>query len=97
MKNIANALNLKDIIGRIDVLQVEMQRLWGIMTVAQMLLHSLGQIRFCPDEGLSKTLYLASIQWLVKQAVGFRIPWTRNSPTAPAMISLAEFVLDFDA
>lgn len=95
MKNIADSEQNSEIIRRIELLKVDTARLWGTMTTAQMLLHCRLQIGLGTGEVKSKQLYPAPIQWIVKHTVGFRIPWSRNLPTAPAMVSTKKDGLDF--
>jgi hypothetical protein len=96
MKNIADTTDFNAVIQRINALTSDAPRLWGTMTPAQMLLHCRIQIGFGTGEVKSKKLYPAPIQWLIKQTVGFRIPWSKNLPTAPAMVSTAKDGLDFE-
>jgi len=95
MKNIAEPTHLAEIKRRIEALQNDSPRKWGTMSPAQMLLHCRLQIELGTGEVKSKKLYPAPIQWIVKHTVGFRIPWSRNLPTAPAMVSTKNDGLDF--
>ena len=95
MKSIADSELNSEINRRIELLKVDTARLWGTMTPAQMLLHCRLQIGLGTGEVKSINLYPAPIQWIVKHTVGFHIPWSRNLPTAPAMVSTKNDGLDF--
>lgn len=95
MKNISDSEVLQEVFQRMDALDSDTPRLWGTMTVSQMLLHSRKQIGLGTGVLKSKKLYPAPLQWLIKQTVGFLIPWSKNLPTAPAMVSTKEDGLDF--
>jgi len=95
MKNISEPAVLEEVFQRLDALDSDTPRLWGTMTPAQMLLHCRKQIGLGTGEVRSKRLYPAPIQWLIKQTIGFLIPWSKNLPTAPAMVSTKEDGLDF--
>jgi hypothetical protein len=96
MKNIVEPAHLAEVNRRIDLLKFDSPRRWGTMSPAQMLLHCRLQIGLGTGEVKSKQLYPAPIQWIVKHTVGFRIPWSRNLPTAPAMVSTKNDGLDFE-
>lgn len=95
MKNISEPTVLQEVFQRLDALEYETPQLWGTMTAPQMLLHCSKQIGLGTGEVRSKKLYPAPIQWLIKLTVGFLIPWAKNLPTAPAMVSTKEDGLEF--
>ncbi|MCF8257537.1 MAG: DUF1569 domain-containing protein [Flavobacteriales bacterium] len=95
MKNINDPQVLQEVFQRLDALDPDTPHLWGTMTVAQMLLHCRKQVGLGTGDVKSKKLYPAPLQWLIKHTVGFLIPWSRNLPTAPAMVSTKEDGLDF--
>lgn len=96
MKNISEPAVLQEIMGRLDALDSDTPRLWGTMTVSQMLKHCRLQIGLGTGAVRSKAMLPGFIQWLAKQTFGFRLPWSKNLPTAPAMVSSKDDGLDFE-
>jgi hypothetical protein len=94
MKNFFDDAELKSITERLNGLDGNEKRLWGKMTLSQMLRHCRLQLEMGLNVIPSKAQFPASIQWLTKQTVGFLIPWPRNLITAPEMVVKddAEFV-----
>lgn len=95
MKHISDPINEAAILNRLAALRADSPRLWGKMTPAEMLLHCRKQIGLGTGEVSSRPLVPKPIQWLVKQTVGFRLPWKTNLPTAREMIAHGETGLDF--
>ena len=85
MNNLYDGHVKAEVMARINNLRPDSQGQWGKLDVAQMLAHCAAQLQFALGENESKLQYNAPIRWIIKQTVGFRIPWPKNLPTAPEM------------
>ena len=94
MKSIQDKGTLDEVVNRINVLKGTEQRLWGTMTVSQMLAHCTKQLEMGTGAIPTRSMFPKPIQWLAKQTFGFKLPWSRNLPTAPEMVARKE--VDFD-
>lgn len=90
MKSIQDNETVVEVVNRINCLKGTEQRLWGTMTVSQMLVHCRKQLELGTGEIPGKPMFPKPILWLVKQLFGFRIPWSKNLPTAPEMVASKE-------
>lgn len=95
MRSIIEPEAQQEVERRLDSLHADSPRQWGTMTPAQMLLHCRKQIGLGTGEVRSRSMFPRPVQWLAKQTFGFRLPWSRNLPTAPAMVSTGQDGLDF--
>lgn len=87
MKNLFDASVYAETRERLSRLQPGAQRVWGKMTVAQMLAHCRKAFRVPLSETQPPKLYpFALIGWLMKKKLYDDIPWKRGLPTAPAFI-----------
>jgi hypothetical protein len=96
MNNISESEVFNEVFHRLDALDHDTPRLWGTMTVTQMLKHCRLQIGLGTGAVKSKGMFPGFIQWLAKQSFGFRLTWSKNLPTAPAMVSSKDDGLDFN-
>jgi hypothetical protein len=85
MNNLYDGHVKAEVMVRINSLRRDSERQWGTMDVAQMLAHCAAQLQFALGENTSKLQYNAPIRWMIRQTIGFRIPWPKNLPTAPEM------------
>jgi hypothetical protein len=83
MNNLYDGHVKAEVMVRINSLRRDSERQWGTMDVAQMLAHCAAQLQFALGENTSKLQYNAPIRWMIRQTIGFRIPWPKNLPTAP--------------
>jgi hypothetical protein len=87
MKNLYDPAVYAEIKQRLSVLQPGAQRVWGKMTVAQMLAHCKRAFRVPLSERQPPKLYpFALFGWLLKKKLYDDVPWKRGLPTAPAFI-----------
>lgn len=87
MKNLFDTAVYAETRERLSRLQPGAQRVWGKMTVAQMLAHCRKAFRVPLSETQPPKLYpFALIGWLMKKKLYDDIPWKRGLPTAPAFI-----------
>jgi len=87
MKNLFDAAVYAETRERLSRLQPDAQRVWGKMTVAQMLAHCRKAFRVPLSETQPPKLYpFALIGWLMKKKLYDDVPWKRGLPTAPAFI-----------
>ena len=88
MKNVFDASDVNEIIGRINQLDENTKGLWGKMTVAQMLGHNNVTYEFVyedihPHPGAFKKIFL---KLLIKSFVIGEKPYKKNSRTAPEFL-----------
>lgn len=86
MKNLFNEAELKSITERLNGLEGTEKRLWGKMTLSQMLRHCRLQLDMALKHVPAKDIFPSPMQWITKQVVGFRIPWPKNLVAAPEML-----------
>lgn len=93
MKNLFAQDDLNSILLRLNSLDGTEQRLWGKMTLSQMLRHCRLQLDMALKLVPAKDIFPFPIQWITKQTVGFLIPWPKNLMVAPEMkvVEDAEF------
>jgi Protein of unknown function (DUF1569) len=87
MKNLFDKKDSAEILDRIGKLTPETQRLWGKMTVAQMLAHCTIMLRMA--RGLDKprrSMLGVLIGWMVKDSFYGDKPYPKNSATGSALI-----------
>jgi hypothetical protein len=88
MKNVFDKKETEEIIDRINKLEAKTQRLWGKMSVSQMLAHCNVTYEHVYDNkhpkpgALKKTL----LKWFVKPIVVGEKPYAKNSRTSPEFI-----------
>ena len=86
MKNLTELAINQEVLGRLKKLSPNSNRLWGKMSVTQMLGHCAAQIKLANGEVKGKALMPSFMQFIAKQSFGFVIPWPKNLPTAPEMV-----------
>ena len=86
MRTLLQSSDYEHVLGRLNALNGSETRLWGTMTVSQMLLHCRKQIEMALGIMLTKPMYPRPIQWLSKITFGYYIPWPKNLVTAPEMV-----------
>lgn len=88
MKNIFDATDTREIIGRINKLNPETQNLWGKMHVAQMLAHCnvAYELVYTDKHPKPKGFKKFMIKLLAKNIVVGPKPYKRNSRTAPMFL-----------
>lgn len=87
MKNLFDANAYHEIVERINKLTPNSERLWGKMTVSQMLAHV--SISFgvpLSDKPLPRMLLGRLLGWTMKAKLYNDEPWKRNLPTSPEFI-----------
>lgn len=96
MKNVFDANHTKEILDRIDRLDPNAQRLWGKMSVSQMLAHCNVTYELVYDNKhpKPKPLMRFILKLLVKGKVVDDTPYKMSGPTAPVFIVRSE--KDFD-
>ena len=97
MKNIFNQNVKEEIINRINSLTPASQRLWGKMTVAQMLAHCNITYELVYDDKHAKpnAFMKFMLKLFVKNKVVSETPYKHSNPTAPVFIVKDE--KDFEA
>ena len=85
MKNLFNEAELKLITDRLNGLEGTEQRLWGKMTLGQMLRHCRLQLDMALKHVPAKDIFPSPMQWITKHTFGFMIPWPKNLVAAPEM------------
>lgn len=88
MKSLWNAQDAAEILARLDNLSATSSRVWGTMSVSQMLEHlniafktATGDLQLAPDP-LSKLASLAPMRWIIIEVM----PWPKSLPTAKDFI-----------
>lgn len=85
MKNLFEKAVYEEIIGRMNKLTAESQRLWGTMDVAQMLAHCNQAFKVPLSEKSPPKMYpFALIGWMMKSKLYNDSPWSKGLPTAPS-------------
>ena len=87
MKNLFHKDTYTEIITRLNSLTPNAQRLWGKMTVAQMLAHSKEAFKVpLNDKKMPRSILGLLVGWMIKSKLYNDEPWKRNLPTAPNFI-----------
>ncbi len=87
MKNLFDKDTYTEIINRLNTLTPQTQRLWGKMTVAQMLAHCKEAFTVpLSDKKMPRSILGLLVGWMVKSKLYNDAPWKRNLPTAPNFI-----------
>ncbi|MBK8522618.1 MAG: DUF1569 domain-containing protein [Ferruginibacter sp.] len=95
MKNLFDKDPYTEIITRLHSLTPNAQRVWGKMTVAQMLAHSKEAFKVpLSDKKMPRMFIGLLLGWAFKKKLYNNEPWKRNLPTAPNFIIKDE--RDFD-
>lgn len=92
MKNLFEAGVADELQERISLLQPDSQRLWGKMSVAQMLEHCSRGVESALGDFKPPRMLIGRIlgSFIKSKALGNEEPLRRNSPTLPALIVLDE-------
>ena len=91
MKNLFDKDAYTEIIDRLNRLTPDTQRLWGKMTVAQMLAHSKKAFKVpLSDKKMPRSILGLLVGWMIKSKLYNDEPWKRNLPTAPNFIIKGE-------
>lgn len=91
MKNLFDKDAYTEIIDRLNRLTPDTQRLWGKMTVAQMLAHSKEAFKVpLSDKKMPRSILGLFVGWMIKSKLYNDEPWKRNLPTAPNFIIKGE-------
>ena len=92
MKNLFEAGVADELQVRISLLQSDSQRLWGKMSVAQMLEHCSRGVELALGDFKPPRMLIGRIlgSFIKSKALGNEEPLRRNSPTLPALIVLDE-------
>ena len=96
MRTLLQPSDYENALIRLNSLNGSETRLWGIMTVSQMLKHCRKQIEMALGEIPTKPLFPRPIQWLSKITFGYYIPWTKNLVTAPEMVVKQDEVFEVE-
>ena len=94
MRTLLQPNDYKYVLTRLNALNGSETRLWGTMTVSQMLAHCRKQIEMALGEIPSKPMFPRPIQWLSKITFGYYIPWSKNLVTAAEMVSNEDVAFD---
>ena len=88
MPSLNNAADREALVARLDTLSPDMQPLWGRMSAAKMLAHMTDAFRMALGDLPVKPKKIPLIgSFPFKQLVIFVLPFPKNSPTAPEIIS----------
>jgi len=91
MKNLYEGSTVKEILARIETLQPDTQRLWGTMSVSQMLAHcSIGMEVTMGRKNPPRLLIGRLLSPFLKKTYYDPNPFRRNSPTAEMFIVKGE-------
>lgn len=84
VKNLFDNNTFDETVARIEKLTPSSQRLWGKMTVSQMLAHCKAAFRVpLSDKPMPRLLLGRMVGWLVKKKLYDNTPWKHNLPTSP--------------
>ncbi len=88
MKNLFSKQDMAEMLGRLDRLTPQSTRLWGKMSVSQMLAHCNVTYEMVYDNRHPKPnpLMRLILRLLVKKKVVSETPYKPNGPTAPAFL-----------
>lgn len=87
MKNLFDQPAYDEILQRLQKLTPQSQRLWGKMTVAQMLAHCKVAFSVPLSEKKMPRMFLGLLLgWTIKSKLYNESPWKKNLPTAPNFI-----------
>lgn len=87
MKSLHDAAAYEEIIARIHKLNPQSSRLWGKMTVSQMLAHLSVGFRFPLSDKPSKRAFMGLLlSWMFKPHMYDDSPWKQGAPTGPQFI-----------
>ncbi len=86
MKSVHTIETKQEVLLRIEKLSPESQRLWGKMSVGQMLGHIASQLKFALGDIEAKPMIPRFLMVPAKYVGGFWFNWPKNSPTAPQMV-----------
>ncbi len=87
MKNLFDKDAYQEVMNRLTLLHPDSKRLWGKMTVAQMLAHSCEAFKVPLSEKKLPRMFLGIlIGWAMKAKLYNDSPWQKSLPTAPNFI-----------
>jgi len=87
MRTLLQPSDYEYVLKRLNALNGSEARMWGTMTVGQMLQHCRRQIEMALGQIPTKPMFPRPIQWLSKITFGYYIPWSKNLVTAPEMVA----------
>jgi len=98
MKSLFETEAFDEVQSRLQQLTPEAQRIWGKMSVAQMLWHCQFPLKLAiknEDKGVKGN---AIVRWLFKKSMYSDKPWRKNLPTAPGLKATEEkdFSVEFE-
>ena len=96
MRTLLQTDDYEAVLVRLSSLNGSEARLWGTITVSQMLQHCRKQIEMALGRIPTKPMYPQPIQWLSKVTFGYYIPWPRNLVTAPEMVVTRDEVFEIE-
>lgn len=96
MKNITDASVLAEVNLRLDKLNADTPRKWGVMTPAQMLWHCRQQLRLSNGQLKVKDMFPAPVRWLLKKTFANRVPFGKSMGTIPGIEADKIENLNFD-
>ena len=94
MRTLLQPRDYEYVLTRLNALNGSETRLWGTMTVSQMLMHCRKQVEMALGEIPSKPMFPRPVQWLSKITFGYYIPWSKNLVTAPEMVTKEDVVFE---
>ncbi|HAP70681.1 MAG TPA: hypothetical protein DCR04_13320 [Flavobacteriales bacterium] len=94
MRTLLQPSDYEYVLTRLNALKGSQTRLWGTMTVGQMLQHCRRQVEMALGEIPTKPMFPRPIQWLSKITFGYYIPWSKNLVTAPEMVAKDDVAFD---
>lgn len=86
MKSVHTSETKQEVLSRIEKLTPESQRLWGTMSIDQMLAHIAAQLKLALGDVDAKPKGPGFILTIFKHVGGFWFKWPKGSPTAPEMV-----------
>jgi len=92
MKNVFDLNDVNEILTRLDGLSSNSKRLWGTMSVGQMLAHCNVTYEYVYEKKHAEPNFLMKfiLKWLVKPTVVGDKPYKQNTRTAPDFIMTEE-------
>ena len=87
VKNLFEKTPYEEALARLDKLTPGTQRLWGKMTVSQMLAHCKQAFKVpLSTKPMPRYLIGRLVGWMVKKKLYDDVPWKQGLPTAPGFI-----------
>ena len=87
LRNLFDQATYRDTVERLNRLTPESERLWGKMTVSQMLAHCKRAFRVPLSEVPMPRMFLGRLLgWMAKPKLYNNTPWGKSLPTSPSFI-----------